>query len=74
MAAQDCSAETTLRRSYAARMSFYRQRRFQCEVSGRQNLTFFEAHTSELLEAEATQKKFPASLKGPVLKAVQFGE
>jgi hypothetical protein len=55
-------------------MSFYRQRRFQCEVSGRQNLTFFEAHTSELLEAEATQKKFPASLKGPVLKAVQFGE
>ncbi|KAN0063952.1 hypothetical protein ACQY0O_003558 [Thecaphora frezii] len=58
--------------SYANRLTFYNQRLFQCELTGRVNLTFFEASESEKQEAITLHKKFPEPLKGPVLRSVQF--
>ncbi|WFD32685.1 dolichyl-P-Glc:Glc1Man9GlcNAc2-PP-dolichol alpha-1,3-glucosyltransferase [Malassezia sp. CBS 17886] len=57
---------------YAARLSFYHQRVFQCELSGKSNLTYFQAAESEAQHALATQKRFPDALKAPILRAVQF--
>lgn len=59
-------------RQYAARLSYYHQRIFQCELTGRSNLTFFEACHSEAVQTLEVQQRFPESLKAPVLRAVQF--
>ena len=45
---------------------------FQCEITSRNNLTFWAAYESERNEARILHAKFPEGLKGPVLKAVQF--
>ncbi|CDR99010.1 hypothetical protein [Sporisorium scitamineum] len=58
--------------TYSNRLSFYNQKIFQCELTGRINLSYFEALKSERKEAIALHKVFPEQLKGPVLKAVQF--
>ncbi|CEH18856.1 Chromatin remodeling complex WSTF-ISWI, large subunit (contains heterochromatin localization, PHD and BROMO domains) [Ceraceosorus bombacis] len=58
--------------SYASRLSFFNQRRFQCELSGRQGLTYLEALQSEEKEAKELHRRFPQALKGPLLRAAQF--
>lgn len=59
-------------RAFASRMSFYRLKIFQCETSGRQNLTYFEALESEKAEARNLEVRFPEQLKAAVLKSVQW--
>ncbi|PWY97840.1 hypothetical protein BCV70DRAFT_46508 [Testicularia cyperi] len=58
--------------SYANRLTFYNQKLFQCELTGKINLTYFEALKSERKEAIALHKIFPEQLKQPVLRSVQF--
>ena len=58
--------------SYSSRLTFYNQKIFQCELTGRINLTYFEALKSERKEAIALHKIFPEQLKAPVLRSVQF--
>lgn len=60
--------------AYASRMSFYRQKQFQCEVTGKSGLNYFEAMDSEELEARTMHSRFPEPLKAPILKAVQWRE
>ena len=61
-------------RDYVQRLTFYRQRIFQCELSGKINLTYFEAAKSERQQSAAVHRQFPEALKGPILKSVQFCE
>ncbi|CAK5264756.1 unnamed protein product [Mycena citricolor] len=58
--------------AYAARMSFYRQKQFQCDVTGKSGLDYFQAVQSEMQEARTLHSRFPEALKGSVLKAVQW--
>ncbi|CAL1696016.1 unnamed protein product [Somion occarium] len=58
--------------AYAARMSFYRMKQFQCEVTGKSGLDYFEALESEQHEARTMHSRFPEPLKAAVLKAVQW--
>lgn len=58
--------------AYASRLTFYNQKLFQCELTGKINLTYFEALKSERHEAIALHKIFPEQLKEPVLRSVQF--
>lgn len=58
--------------AYAARMSFYRLRQFQCEVTGKSGLDYFQAVESERLEARTMHSRFPGPLKPAVLRAVQW--
>jgi hypothetical protein len=67
-------AFTSYPRSYAARMSFYRLKQFQCEVTGKSGLDYFQALESEQLEARTMHSRFPEQLKPAVLKAVQWRE
>ncbi|KAL2752547.1 hypothetical protein ACRALDRAFT_1036544, partial [Sodiomyces alcalophilus JCM 7366] len=57
---------------YLARMDFYKQHRFNCQITGRSGLTFFEALKSERAGAQEVEQAFPEVLKGPVLRNVQF--
>lgn len=59
-------------RAYAARMSFYRLKQFQCEVTGKSGLDYFQALESEQQEAQTMHARFPEPLKAAVLKAVQW--
>lgn len=59
-------------RAYAARMSFYRLKQFQCEVTGKSGLDYFQALDSERHEARTMHSRFPDPLKPAVLKAVQW--
>lgn len=61
-----------LLRAYAARMSFYRLKQFQCEVTGKSGLDYFQALESEQQEAQTMHSRFPEPLKAAVLKAVQW--
>ncbi|KAI1797797.1 chromatin remodeling complex protein [Ganoderma leucocontextum] len=58
--------------AYVARMSFYRLKHFQCEVTGKSNLDYFQALESERQEARTMHSRFPDQLKAAVLKAVQW--
>ncbi|KAF8349915.1 chromatin remodeling complex protein [Amanita rubescens] len=58
--------------AYAARMSFYRLKQFQCEVTGKSGLDYFQAVESERQEAKTMHARFPEPLKPAVLKAVQW--
>lgn len=53
-------------------MSFYRLRQFQCEVTGKSGLDYFQALDSERQEALTLHSRFPEPLKSAVLKAVQW--
>ncbi|KAG4027212.1 hypothetical protein MFRU_032g00780 [Monilinia fructicola] len=57
---------------YLARMDFYKQRRFICQISGHSGLSFFEALKSELTGAQEVEEAFPNALKMPILRRVQF--
>lgn len=59
-------------RSYAARLSFYKLKQFQCEVTGKSGLDYFQALESEQQEARTLHTRFPQHLKAPVLRAVQW--
>ena len=59
-------------RAYAARMSFYRLKQFQCEVTGKSGLDYFQALESEQQEARTMHSRFPEPLKAAVLKSVQW--
>src|SRR5688572_25296676 len=58
--------------AYAARMSFYRLRQFQCEVTGKSGLDYFQAIESERQEARTLHSRFSEPLKPAILKAVQW--
>ncbi|KAJ7139826.1 ATP-utilizing chromatin assembly and remodelling N-terminal-domain-containing protein [Mycena epipterygia] len=58
--------------AYAARMSFYRQKQFQCEVTGKSGLDYFQAVHSEKQEARTMHSRFSEPLKPAVLKSVQW--
>ncbi|KAJ7597210.1 chromatin remodeling complex protein [Mycena floridula] len=58
--------------SYAARMSFYRVKQFQCEVTGKSGLNYFQAVESERDEARTLHSRFSEPLKPAILKAVQW--
>ncbi|KAK0233457.1 chromatin remodeling complex protein [Armillaria fumosa] len=58
--------------AYAARMSFYRLKQFQCEVTGKSGLDYFQALESERQEARTLHARFSAPLKPAILKAVQW--
>lgn len=53
-------------------MSFYRLKQFQCEVTGKSGLDYFQALESERQEARTMHSRFPDPLKAAVLKAVQW--
>ncbi|KOS16944.1 Imitation switch two complex protein 1 [Escovopsis weberi] len=57
---------------YLNRMDFYKQRRFNDQITGHSGLTFFEAYNSELTGGREVEASFPESLKGPILRKVQF--
>ncbi|KAJ6604346.1 chromatin remodeling complex protein [Mycena vulgaris] len=58
--------------AYAARMSFYRQKQFQCEVTGKSGLDYFQAVHSERQEARTMHSRFSQPLKPAVLRSVQW--
>ncbi|KZW00685.1 hypothetical protein EXIGLDRAFT_639080 [Exidia glandulosa HHB12029] len=58
--------------SYSSRLSFYKTKQFQCDVTGKGGLDFFQALDSEQQEARTLHARFPEQLKGPVLRAVQW--
>ncbi|KAI9147959.1 Imitation switch two complex protein 1 [Paramyrothecium foliicola] len=53
-------------------MDFYKQRRFNDQITGHSGLTFFEAFKSELTGGREVEASFPEALKGPILRKVQF--
>jgi bromodomain adjacent to zinc finger domain protein 1A len=53
-------------------MSFYRLKHFQCEVTGKSGLDYFQAVESEQHEAKTMHSRFSEPLKPVVLKAVQW--
>jgi hypothetical protein len=53
-------------------MSFYRLKQFQCEVTGKSGLDYFQAVESERQEARTLHSRFSEPLKPAVLKAVQW--
>jgi bromodomain adjacent to zinc finger domain protein 1A len=50
----------------------YRQPIWQCETTGRSNLTYVQALESERKEKERVDDRFPEQLKECVLKRLQF--
>ncbi|KAK5997459.1 Imitation switch two complex 1-like protein [Cladobotryum mycophilum] len=57
---------------YLERMDFYKQRRFNDQITGHSGLTFFEAYNSELTGGREVEASFPEPLKEPILRKVQF--
>lgn len=55
-------------------MSFYKMKQFQCEVTGKSGLDYFQALESEEQEARTLHSRFPEPLKAAVLKSVQWRE
>ncbi|KAI9265050.1 ATP-utilizing chromatin assembly and remodelling N-terminal-domain-containing protein [Phascolomyces articulosus] len=58
--------------TYVKRYSLYRQRLWQCEVTGRSGLTFREALESERTETDRVKEKLPDELQKRVLQRAQF--
>ncbi|KDN52943.1 hypothetical protein K437DRAFT_133069 [Tilletiaria anomala UBC 951] len=58
--------------SYAARLAFYNQKIFQCELTGKIGLSYWQAVESERREAQELHRRFPEALKGHVLRSIQF--
>lgn len=61
-------------RAYTTRMAYLSSNIFQCEFSGKSNLTYFAAVESEKAESRVVRERFPDELKGRVLVHVQFRE
>jgi hypothetical protein len=61
-----------LHREYLKRTSLYRKPIWQCESTGKSNLTYKEALDSEKVEKEKVQDKLPEQLQKRVLLHIQF--
>jgi hypothetical protein len=59
-------------RQYLERITLYEQPIWQCESSGRSNLTFAEALESERTEKDKVQNKIPVELQKAILQRAQF--
>lgn len=59
-------------RTYLQRTQLYKQPIWQCETTGRGNLTYAQALESERLEKERVQDKLPEQLQRRVLQRAQF--
>lgn len=59
---------------YLARLLFYSQRQFACEITGRTGLTFYVALQSETDLGKDIDDSFIESLKEPVLRKVQCSQ
>lgn len=57
---------------YLHRLMLYRQPIWQCETTGRSNLTYAQAVESERKEKERVGDRFPEQLKAGVLQRIQF--
>lgn len=57
---------------YMARLDFFQQRRFVCEITGNSCLTFFQALDSEKREIKGVEKNFPEALREHILRFLQF--
>ncbi|MCJ1307373.1 hypothetical protein MMC25_001019 [Agyrium rufum] len=57
---------------YLARMDFYRQKRFICQITGHSGLDFFTALRNETEASDIVNDAFPDQLKQPILRRVQF--
>ncbi|SAL98350.1 hypothetical protein [Absidia glauca] len=57
---------------YLERITLYEQPIWQCESSGRSNLTFAEALESERIEKDKVQNKIPVELQKAILQRAQF--
>lgn len=53
-------------------MSFYHLKQFQCEVTGKSGMNYFQALESEQQEARTMHTRFPEQLKPAILRAVQW--
>ncbi|KAI9208134.1 uncharacterized protein BJ171DRAFT_565300 [Polychytrium aggregatum] len=58
--------------SYYERYNMYRQKQWQCEATGRGNLTFEEALISERIARRNVKERFPEVWKKPALEMIQF--
>ncbi|KAF8310996.1 hypothetical protein DL93DRAFT_2083951 [Clavulina sp. PMI_390] len=58
--------------AFSTRMSFYNMKIFQCELTGKSGLDYWQALESERSEAQTLHSRFPAELKAPILAAVQW--
>ncbi|RUP16258.1 hypothetical protein BC936DRAFT_139538, partial [Jimgerdemannia flammicorona] len=61
----------SINRDYIAKYQLYRQPIWQCETTGRLNLTYEQALESERIEKERVEDKFPGQLRRRVLEMVQ---
>jgi bromodomain adjacent to zinc finger domain protein 1A len=59
-------------RSYSERISFYLQKIFSDEATGRTGLDFYTALNHERRESEQIQQRFPDALKVRLLRSAQF--
>ncbi|KAI8137184.1 ATP-utilizing chromatin assembly and remodelling N-terminal-domain-containing protein [Fennellomyces sp. T-0311] len=57
---------------YLKRSTMYKQHIWQCELTGRSNLTYAEALSSERTEKDRVQEKLPDELQRRVLERAQF--
>ena len=53
-------------------MSYYLTKQFQCDVTGKSGLDYFQALESEQHEARTLHSRFPEPLKAAVLRSVQW--
>ncbi|OAD79541.1 DDT transcription factor [Phycomyces blakesleeanus NRRL 1555(-)] len=58
--------------TYLQRLSLYKRPVWQCETTGRSNLTYEDALKSEKTERDRVQDKLPEELQQRVLERVQF--
>ncbi|GMK57836.1 hypothetical protein CspeluHIS016_0406700 [Cutaneotrichosporon spelunceum] len=58
--------------TYAQRRAFYDQQVFQCEVTGKSALSYFDALYNEQREVKQLHARFPRPLKKAVLQSVHF--
>lgn len=63
---------TLFYREYLKRTSLYKKPIWQCEATGKQNLTYMEALKSEREEKERTGNKLSLELQKQVLLHIQF--
>ncbi|CAK9782707.1 hypothetical protein CC85DRAFT_92470 [Cutaneotrichosporon oleaginosum] len=58
--------------TFALRRAFYDQQVFQCEVTGKSALSYFDALYNEQREVKQLHARFPRPLKKAVLQSVHF--
>lgn len=75
---EECASISLLKmlptRSYSDRISFYLQKIFSCEATGKNGMDYYTALNSERRERDVVNQRFPELLKGKVLKTIQYRE